>query len=436
MIDSHWVVFCASSATLLTTLGIVPLQAGIFTTEQVSKVSTETFLLSQGYVNATTQGSDAVIDYSQSAYAIQKSNETKPAFMGTNYTLAPFTPKQLRKSKKDTSWIADTSLYSMDLTCDYVQPYRWDLNLEGLDVQYEVPNDCVVELNIEHRTVGAEKDYISSIDFVLKDFSSAFVAKYENSPIESYLVWPDNFGTWTKCGEPANSTFYGSMNGAFFTALARNKRKWEDPPPNLTAIVCIPVYYRQDVQAVVSAETRAPSDMVFRGPKSAVSSDIFNVTIFSDTIYSAMRSNVARADIVPNKYLPLYSEPIWDSNLTSTESWSLLTDLHPLTAMAVSISNRTLDDLLDPKIMVQAYENALRLFFVRTMNGILASDFSLSREIDGKVHERIESVRLEPVFTHVVTGLFALLSFLVGVMLWFSCSGLWSKGLVDNLGTC
>jgi hypothetical protein len=117
----HWLVFWASLATVLTTFGIVPVQAGIFSTGKVVQIHPQDFVISQKYIHSSEQERDLTISYARSAYGILELNDTLPAYMTAEYTLAPFTASGLARQPKGT-WIANTTLYSLDVHCEEGRP--------------------------------------------------------------------------------------------------------------------------------------------------------------------------------------------------------------------------------------------------------------------------------------------------------------------------
>jgi hypothetical protein len=57
----HWLVFWASLATVLTTFGIVPVQAGIFSTGKVVQIHPQDFVISQKYIHSSEQERDLLL---------------------------------------------------------------------------------------------------------------------------------------------------------------------------------------------------------------------------------------------------------------------------------------------------------------------------------------------------------------------------------------
>jgi hypothetical protein len=111
----HWPVFWVSLATVLTTFGIAMVQGGIFSVKQqkgppscccslivdivdtltsspgtIAQIHPHDFVVSRKYIYDSEQERDLTISYARSTFGILKLNDTLPAYMTTEYTLAPF----------------------------------------------------------------------------------------------------------------------------------------------------------------------------------------------------------------------------------------------------------------------------------------------------------------------------------------------------------
>jgi hypothetical protein len=175
----HWLVFWASLATVLTTFGIVPAQASIFSTGKVDQVHPQDFVVSQKYIHSSEQERDLTISYARSAYGILGLNDTLPAYMTTEYTLAPFTASGLAGQPKGT-WTANTTLYSLDLYCEEGR--------SGIDAVFKLPahlssNGCsVVDDDFNNQTIGAlplsDSGVRGNPHFRIKTFSAIYLGRH------------------------------------------------------------------------------------------------------------------------------------------------------------------------------------------------------------------------------------------------------------------
>lgn len=112
----HWPVFWASFAVVLVAWGVVPTQAGIFSTKVTTRITETPFHRSTASVPASEQPTKLSFRYAQSVYSIATLNETLTGYMARNYTLAPFRPSL--DASAHGNWTAETTLYSLDLNCE------------------------------------------------------------------------------------------------------------------------------------------------------------------------------------------------------------------------------------------------------------------------------------------------------------------------------
>jgi hypothetical protein len=112
-------------AILLVTWGIVPTQAGIFSTQLISRSQEVHFDRSTAFVPASKQEANITYQYAESVYGIAVLNETLTSYMARNYTLAPFRPSSTvtYRLPDQGNWTAETWMYSLDMHCE--RPIRW-----------------------------------------------------------------------------------------------------------------------------------------------------------------------------------------------------------------------------------------------------------------------------------------------------------------------
>lgn len=114
----HWPVFWASLTVVLVTWGVVPTQAGIFSVASVTLTTNINLTVSTSHMPVDQQSRN-LFQFPQSTYGIAALNETLPAYMARNYTLAPFVP-QYSKNEYSSNGIytAPTTMYSLELQCE------------------------------------------------------------------------------------------------------------------------------------------------------------------------------------------------------------------------------------------------------------------------------------------------------------------------------
>jgi hypothetical protein len=386
---------------VLTTFAIVPLQAGIFSTDNVTRTFEHTFVLSEKFMHSSVQASQLTLSYAQSAYGILNLNESTPAFMALNYTLAPFAAPGLTTDHNGT-WTANTTLYSLNLVCEEAH--------SGFGVYNNSAGDCSVGMsNFGNYTIGQSlptKTGGVNPNMRVKSFSGFY---------SGYFGGHDHyFGTRSGSsglGYTMQFSCPRSGNRTFFAAFIRNKDRKEDRQNNVTAVFCKPSYYEQMVQATVDAKTKSPISYVGLESIKPLTPALFNGTVFEETLASGQRQLRSRENNLPVDVLPRYLERLYDTDLTPMMVYSNNFDLPPMLAMAMTASKKPLQDLLDPRALIEAYETAYRLLFVRAMTDVLKTDFSSATNLAvGERMLRSQAIILEPVFTYLVVAFLGLVS--------------------------
>jgi len=293
-------VFWASLATVLTTFGVVPLQAGIFSTRPITRDFVQNFDTSDDFIHSSMQERAMILSYAQSVYGILELNETMPAFTTRNYTLRPFTTQDLIPSTGD-SWTARTIMYSMDLECEKAQKAgaRNETWLEEALVQVRPGTNVLRNMTWSFKS---EAGFNNSVDCYVsspqqngavvgdltgprastrfKKFSASYMGYF--SPLyAASLVGIESLQDQRWC------RFRG--NGTFFATFTQNKERKQDPPSNITAIFCKPVYYQQDVEATLDAITGKPQNISLFSARRNISAEVFNTTVFEETLASGTR---------------------------------------------------------------------------------------------------------------------------------------------------
>lgn len=390
----HWLVFWSSLATVLTTFAVVPLQAGIFSTDRVTRIFEQNFAVSENFMHSSVQASQLTLSYTQSVYGILNLNESTPAFQTLNYTLAPFTAQGITTDHNGT-WTVNTTLYSLDLKCEEARSQSQLYN--------NTDSDCAVKLDrFNNYTIGDDLDTNYG-----RTHPTMRVKKYSGF----YSGWYDMMDNYyrTRVGYTALSTSLqsyclpGKGNGTFAVAFVRNKEKEEDPGNNINAVFCKPSYYEQSVQATIDARTKAPVSYVTLGPTRPLAPGIFNSTLFEQTLASGQRRVKQRENNMPVDVLPRYLEGLYEADLTPLMPYIYNMDLPPMLAMALSTMKQPLEGLLDPMGLTTAYESAYRLLFARAMTDILKTDFTSETKITtGQRGVQSQAVIMEPAFTYLV----------------------------------
>ncbi|EUC44792.1 hypothetical protein COCMIDRAFT_97244 [Bipolaris oryzae ATCC 44560] len=405
--DKHWPVFWASFAVVLVTWGLVPTQAGIFSTRSITRNDTMPFDRSTAFVPASDQASTLTMRFAQSAYGIAVLNETLTQYMGRNYTLAPFRPTPASKTDNKTvpygNWTAPTTMYSLDLYCE---PAVMSTKPLRTGVIANSSNGCSFNLGLTgNLTEGLNKAYGDDTVLRNKEFTAMFVGYWNPFGFADYSL--DQY-----CPETSNSTFYA--------AIQRNKAKSTDPVQNVTAIYCWPTYYQQDAIATVDAVTLIPSKVDPVGEKKPLQDGIFNTTLLEQLMNSISNAHEVRGDLLPTKAMPEYFDPIARTNLSLSTGPNGAGLVQPMVGLALSLSNRPLEEYLDWKVLAKSYADGYRLMFSRAMREVLNQDFRSVETVTGRVVDNTEAVVLEPVFVYIVEGFLGVVSLATIALLYLS----------------
>jgi hypothetical protein len=433
-------VFWASLATTLTTFGVVPLQAGIFSTRPITRGISQDFVISDDFIHSSVQEQGLTLSYAQSVYGILELNETLPAFTTRNYTLRPFTASDPKPSVGD-SWTTRTILYSMSLGCEMARAagarnHTWieeELTL--------IPPNTTVLMNHTYSETSAAGFNNSAGCYVSWPQQNGAVIGDLINPTQpprfrkfsaSYMgYFTGTYATYMRGWKSIKEEPFCGVRGkgTFFATFTQNKEKKQDPLSDITAIFCRPSYYEQDVETTVDARTGRPEKVSFIGTKRNISAEIFNTTVFEETLASGIRLLQTRQDNLPLISLPRYLETLYDTDLTpSTAS--------PMMTTVMSVSKDRFQDLLNAEKLARAYEVVYQLFFARAMTDILNTNFTTATttKIVGSRQTQMEAVTLEPIFTYLVEGLLVIISVAAIALIYLGYVGKRSRALTDDPG--
>lgn len=216
-------------------------------------------------------------------------------------------------------------------------------------------------------------DRIYNENLHVKTFSAYFTA--------SYKIYVEFAG-------PTYFTPHITVDGRdrFFATFTRNKNSETESPKNLTAIFCTPAYYEQQVTATIDSRTKSPLTIAFHREKQSLSHEIFNRTSFETVVAAGLWPERRREDKLPLDTFPRYLEQLLDKDLTPAvmtfgESFDKVEELPPMLAMTMSMWDKPLQGLLDPKTLKEAYQQAYQLLFARAMVDILETNLRRTPEL-------------------------------------------------------
>lgn len=404
--NRHWPVFWGSLAVLLVTWGLVPTQTGIFSVESVTRTSVTPFVRSTSFIPADQQATKLTLRYAQSTYGIATLNETLPPYMARNYTLAPFKPMAHDTSVAGSSgtWTGRTTLYSLDLYCKNAPVIRDPAN-KFKYVNYKSDGGCNVTLGL---TGNVTEGYNSR-----KSYSPLLSAKKYMAMYIGY--WnPNGFADYS-----LDSSCPPDQNATFYAAFTKTKVRAQDPPENVTAIFCKPVYYEQKVDATVDRVTRRPIKVTAVEEKQPLSNGLFNSTQWEGQMTGSSGIEV-RGNNMPTIAVPDYLEYLAGTNVSLVTGPTGGGIVQRMVGLSLAVSNQPLEDYLDWTVLSKSYADGYRVLFARTMVDILGDDFASSENITGQQQYTIEAVVLDPVFVYVVEGLLGAVSLSTAILLYLS----------------
>jgi hypothetical protein len=225
--DSHWSVFWASFAVVLVTWGLVPMQAGIFAVRTITRTSNMTFTVSTAAMPYDKQATSLTFRYMQSTYGIASLNETLPAYMTHNYTLAPFEPFDSLSSGLDGqgNYTAPTTMYQLDLKCEDASRRGQKLNSSEILI-YKSSNGCNCTTGLDGNVTVGDSAYQSKL-LAVREYTGRYVGYHNGGWADWYLS--------SDCPKAANTTFFAAFEKSkvgkpqthfpLFDLLRRRERK-------------------------------------------------------------------------------------------------------------------------------------------------------------------------------------------------------------------
>lgn len=406
---------------MLVTWGIVPIQAGIFSTETIRLSSEAMFAQSTGYLPASEQNEDMDSQYIYSTHGIIWLNESLPPFMTRDYALAPFRPLEadVTVNHENQTWTSSTTLYSLDIDCEVpgvafedegVPTWQGETITMTQMPQWTSSNGCKFPASyyksVGNETMGPNPDMNNMADYDTKEFASIYIGQYPTDYADYYLQ--------SYCPVTANHTFM-----AYFT---KNKMKDDDPPNEVTRLYCTPSYYEQKVNATVNARTKAPISYTVLGDKQALPLDKWNSTFFEPQMNTGKVNEFNRKISLPLTLWPDQRETLASFPVSLGTGGTVI---QPLAGFAIGANQGSLEALLDPVALAGAYQSAYRIIFARSMVEILDQRFATTSNEAGHYDYVAAAIVVVPVFTYIVEALLGLVSVCGLVLVWISLRRTW-----------
>ncbi|KAF2021412.1 hypothetical protein BU24DRAFT_417075 [Aaosphaeria arxii CBS 175.79] len=400
--NRHWAVFWASIGVVVVTWGIVPIQAGLFTTETIKTSAFSPFDISTNFIRAEAQNTTLDGRFIHSAHGIIWLNETMPPYMTRDYILQPFRKQSEGVVKVNETWTGETQLFGLDLSCETPVTVG-----EGTSKAYNTTGGCswpADVASIGNQTIGPlypNTNQSSTTD--TKEFSGRYIGFWSTDFSDYYLE--------RDCPM--------SQNHTFFVQFTRNKKREEDPPQNVTRLFCTPFYYYQNVTAKVDAGSLRPLSYESTGKKETLPSEWWDARYFENMMNEGGLAVTQARGALPMDQLPNQVEGLSRFPMSSTT-------VQQMVGFSIGVSNSSLENLLKPQELSLAYQTAYRIVFARSMADILDRKFSHVKQSSGNVEFVSGAVVVVPTFTYIVEGLLGFVSICSIALLWISLKRKWS----------
>jgi hypothetical protein len=369
----HWPVVIASSALVLVGMGLTPLQAAIFATEKVTRIFDEPMLLSKSHMSMADQALQITANYTYSVANIVWLDERLPPFMTRDAAFTPFKLETPRTPHADETWTAETTSYSVDVTCEPA--------ILGSEEKWSSSQGCRLP-----DTFGPpDMDIVgnSIVGDVIKEYTPFFAGSSGNGGNVNWYLSP-------YCPKEAINVF--------FVVLRKNRNSKDDPPANMTRLFCETVYHQQNVSATIRRSDGGVLEVAETAPRTLLAPGIFNTSVFQEQISNA-RQILGVRGALPSSEWPDQRPQL--SKLPVTISGSTR-EMSNIFGLAVGAYPKDIEDYMDPQVLTTALGAAHRLLFARAMVDVLATSYEETETFNGKKIYVTEAVRILPKFAYAV----------------------------------
>ncbi|GAB7330642.1 hypothetical protein MBLNU13_g02212t1 [Cladosporium sp. NU13] len=393
----HWSVVISSFALVLVGMGLTPLQAAMFATETVTKVSVEPMQVSTQHMSIEDQAAQVTANYTYSVSNILWLDERLPRFMSKEAAFTPFRPGKSSSHQLNETWSTNTTLFSMDVGCTEAklnQTKGWE--------SWDSPQGCRVRTPFgpDGSNIIGSLEPVSGSE--IKEFQPFFAGNQNHDGLADYYLsgyCPD------------------SASNVFFVALARNRRSAKDAPGPVTRLFCETSYYEQTVAATVRQSDGRVMSFNDTGPKLALPPGTFNTSLFEWQINSATQQNTVRSTIPSTKW------PDQDPQLAQLPISFSSSDIKMthIVGLAIGAYPRPTEDYMDPQVLAASFQAVHRLLFARSMVDVLKDDFEEFETANGTRTYQTQAVRIVPRFAYAVEavlGIVALMTTILMILSW------------------
>jgi hypothetical protein len=393
----HWSVFWASIATMAAFWGITPFQAAMLSTNTVqfdSRLRID--------VSTSPGPSDLGLTFAYSAYAIIFLNESIPPYMTKDYSLIPFEPEVLDAHNTSTyqTVTSRTTLYTLDLSCDDIPELPANVTSNnwsywGENSRCNVTGDIAVMFPTGNQVVGQPDEDLGANGTIAKPFDIFF-----------------------KIDDEKQRTCV--FDGSFYAAFAQNKFNENDPPGNVTRIVCRQRYYVQNVTATVDWPQRTVQAVIDSEPQQEIS---WLPWLDLESFAYGFKDNYlmdSPDDQLPRNGLPATDWPDGTEHLLyrdiKVKTNNTVQFVPNLAIAALDLPNA---NYLDPEALQETFLAAYRILYGRAVSDIQQySPFQATQSTDGYLTYQTQALQIVPAIAYLVEGLL-FFNFLIAIILFF-----------------
>ena len=395
----HWPVFVSSCGLVLVAWAITPLQAAIFATHTIDRTVETPMRVSNSYLTLDDQASQVTANYTYSVYGITWLNERLPLWMTRQAALASFQPITQLTTGMTENWMAETTLYSVDVNCEPADLKNVTedsiANKAYTKLYYTSTHGCRIPY-----PYGPEgKDIVGEEGLSeVKQFSALYAGYQNHDGLADFYISP-------YCPSTASHVF--------LAAFANNRRSSNDSAGRSTTLFCEPTYYQQRVNATFSTE-RGVTDFAPLGQQQPLANDVFNTSRLEWQMNSGIQQSSVRGNI-PGPRWPDQTEQLSKLHISLQTNGAKLPIMAGLAIGAYGSEN--LNDYLDPETLAASYQAAYRLLFARAMVDVLKLDLQKAASVNGSTMYQTQAVYVVPGFAYAVEGLLGVVIVLTVVLL-------------------
>ncbi|KAH6955319.1 hypothetical protein DER45DRAFT_489256 [Fusarium avenaceum] len=382
--QKHWPVFFSGTAMVMVFWLLTPLQSALLGTDVVAQNNSVSIGVRSQLIPVKEQVSRLDPEFLNNGYAVGWLNQPFPPFMTPKYALLPFhVDKDPAPPGVQTNWTAETTKLSTELDCwpadVYNQQIRPETGREFLNGQ-----GCNATLNMP----------------TSMNFSMYYVGYYSNPYADYYLGSP-------YCNRTQNSTHQ-------FLAVWVQGTKIPGklvPEYDITAVYCLPTYYKQRVLVRVKSSTYEPDTDTMEplSPKEILTDKEFNSTAFEYVLANGV------AEDLPPRDFPFTTVVEQHPRLNGT---GLHLPVSNMVGYALAGKNAPMTAYSSHESLAKAYNSAHQYLFSLAVHQLLVNGTQMSNHT-ATVDYYLTGVVVSRLFATCVESLLVVIALFTALVLWF-----------------